>query len=228
VVIALVPQHAEKIKPPRTLAVPYELGRPLGVPNDPAFQHRVLTAALELFSHSGEPIFSQHEEVSNQARIEDEENFSCPVTFTAKDPTLTRAEQVEAELELLRPWYDRGFTTRKSTSVGLADIDINSAVKFLGSLVTPSTTVSSPAKHLNLAEAFKCCAEDLKAFYNEAVTSQPGNISSVAAENWYWGQTLAGQMIRDLRLAYLESEDPELKVVANFILVPRKQTYRDE
>lgn len=223
-----MPQHAEKIRPPRTLAVPYELGRPLGVPNDPAFQHRVLTAAFELFKHSGEPILSLHEEASNQARIEDEANFSCPVTFAAKDKTLTRAQQVNAELELLRPWYDRGFEARKSTSVGLADIDINRAVEFLGSLLNPSSTISNPSTRLSLSEALKCCAEDLKAFYNEAVTSQPGNISSVAAEDWYWGQTLAGQLIRDLRLTYLNAEDTELKVVANFILVPRKQNYRDQ
>lgn len=223
-----MPQHAERIKPPRTLAVPYELGRPLGVPNDPAFQHRVLTAALDLFKHEGKPILSLHEEASNQARTKDADNFSCPVTFAPKDTTLTRTQQVEAELELLRPWYDRGFSTRKRTSVGLADIDINSAVEFLGNLLNPSTAVRNPSTRLSLAESLKCCAEDLKAFYNEAVTSQPGNISSAAAEDWYWGQTLAGQMIRDLRLTYINSEDTELKVVANFILVPRKQTYRDD
>ena len=40
--ISLVRLHTEKIKPPRALWVPYELGRPLGQPNDPEFQKRVL------------------------------------------------------------------------------------------------------------------------------------------------------------------------------------------
>ena len=37
VVIALIPQHAERIKPPRTLAVPFILGRPFGSPGDADF-----------------------------------------------------------------------------------------------------------------------------------------------------------------------------------------------
>ncbi len=47
--ISLIREHTEKIKPPRALWVPFELGRPLGVPNDAAFQNRVITAALDLF-----------------------------------------------------------------------------------------------------------------------------------------------------------------------------------
>ena len=44
--LSLVRLHSEKIRPPRALWVPFELGRPLGAPNDPAFQTRVLRALL--------------------------------------------------------------------------------------------------------------------------------------------------------------------------------------
>ena len=44
--ISLIRLHTEKIRPPRALWVPFELGRPLGVPDDPAFQTRVLRALL--------------------------------------------------------------------------------------------------------------------------------------------------------------------------------------
>jgi len=37
VVIALVREHAEAIRAPRALWVPFELGRPLGAPNEAAF-----------------------------------------------------------------------------------------------------------------------------------------------------------------------------------------------
>ncbi len=40
--IALIRKHTEEIKPPRALAVSFELGRPLGAPNDPQFQIKVL------------------------------------------------------------------------------------------------------------------------------------------------------------------------------------------
>ena len=55
-VIALIRKHAEEIKPPRALAVPFELGRPLGAPNHPEFQRRVLKNCLELLSRETGPV----------------------------------------------------------------------------------------------------------------------------------------------------------------------------
>ena len=40
--ISLIRINTEKVAPPRALWVPFELGRPLGAPSDPAFQRRVL------------------------------------------------------------------------------------------------------------------------------------------------------------------------------------------
>ena len=39
-------KHIEHTAPPRGLWCDFPLGRPLGVPNDPAFQHRVIEASL--------------------------------------------------------------------------------------------------------------------------------------------------------------------------------------
>ncbi|MBT5161958.1 MAG: hypothetical protein HOL89_19300, partial [Alphaproteobacteria bacterium] len=33
-IISLIRVHSEKVRPPRSLFVPFELGRPLGAPND--------------------------------------------------------------------------------------------------------------------------------------------------------------------------------------------------
>ena len=60
--ISLVREHTEKIKPPRALWVPFELGRPLGPPNDAAFQKRVLIAALKLLEASGGPVLEDYPE----------------------------------------------------------------------------------------------------------------------------------------------------------------------
>jgi len=54
--IALVREHALKAEPPRALWVPFELGRPLGPPNDAAFQRRVLLATLALLARRGGPV----------------------------------------------------------------------------------------------------------------------------------------------------------------------------
>jgi D-proline reductase (dithiol) PrdB len=53
--ISLLREVTEKVNPPRTLLVPFPMGHPLGRPNDPALQHRVIRAALSLLA-SDEPL----------------------------------------------------------------------------------------------------------------------------------------------------------------------------
>lgn len=48
VVIQLLREVAEKVRPPRALFVPFKHGYPLGAPNDPSRQHQVIEAALGL------------------------------------------------------------------------------------------------------------------------------------------------------------------------------------
>ena len=44
--ISLIRVHTERIQPPRALWVPFDLGRPIGAPDNPDFQTRVVRAAL--------------------------------------------------------------------------------------------------------------------------------------------------------------------------------------
>ena len=52
----MVREHTEKVKPPRALFVPFPYGHALGRPNDPALQHRVLRAALDLLAAPAGPV----------------------------------------------------------------------------------------------------------------------------------------------------------------------------
>jgi hypothetical protein len=52
VVIQLLRQAAERMRPPRALFVPFRHGYPLGEPNNPALQHAVLDAALRILEES--------------------------------------------------------------------------------------------------------------------------------------------------------------------------------
>jgi hypothetical protein len=56
VAISLIRPQTENTKPPRALWVPFELGRPFGPPNDPAFQKRVILAALRLLERADGPV----------------------------------------------------------------------------------------------------------------------------------------------------------------------------
>ncbi len=55
VCIALVRSVAEKVRPPRALAVPFRFGAPLGEAGDEAGQLAVMRAALRLLDETGPP-----------------------------------------------------------------------------------------------------------------------------------------------------------------------------
>lgn len=48
VAIQLLRQVAEQVRPPRTLAVPFRHGYPLGIPGDAEHQQAVIAAALRM------------------------------------------------------------------------------------------------------------------------------------------------------------------------------------
>jgi hypothetical protein len=51
--VALLRDVAERVRPPRALAVPFRHGYPLDQPHDPARQHRVMAALLRLLEMPG-------------------------------------------------------------------------------------------------------------------------------------------------------------------------------
>ena len=223
VVLALIPQHAEKIKPPRTLLLPFDLGRPLGVPNDAAFQHRVLTAALAMLSEVEGPVFKQYEEDAPMRDEATDEGWSCPVSFSKISSDDAIATQVLSEIGLLQPWFDKGKAQRHHTSFGVSELSLEDIVDFLASFLDEKMPDKGPGDLYDLADSLKYAAEDLKAFYNESATSQPGSITAREAENWYWGDTKAGAMMRRIKAVCVNHQDDRVKIVAGFTLVPQSQ-----
>jgi len=228
VVIALIPQHAEKIRPPRTLSVPFILGRPLGAPNDPAFQHRVLDTALGLLNQTDGPVFAEFEE--DAPAVDEVPPWVCPVSFAQTSDESDLVETVISEIQLLTPWYEKGISERGSSSFGVADMQLEEVVKFLADF----TKGEAPAaEEIPIEDMLKHAVEDLKAFYNESAVSQPGNPSAKDIEDWYWGETEAGKMIRQIKKSFIDapvsSDTPQArtKFTAGFLLVPGSQAFRD-
>lgn len=54
--ISLLREITVKIRPPRALFVPFPLGYPLGEPNNPELQTKILRAAFALLARTGCPI----------------------------------------------------------------------------------------------------------------------------------------------------------------------------
>jgi hypothetical protein len=68
---------------------------------------------------------------------------------------------------------------------------------------------------LNLA------TDDLKAFYTEAVTAQPGPTGTPdQLADWFYGQTAAGRLLYAIRDKGVASDDKFLKLVSGALLIP--------
>ena len=223
----MIPQHAEKISPPRTLAVPYPLGRPLGIPGDAEFQHRVLGAALNLLLQSEGLVFEEYQEDVPDLMSESEETWVCPVSFANPNKDISLEEEVLGEMTLLQPWYDKGRDAR-STSVGVSGMELEDAVKYIGSFLNQDVADQIPDSDMPTADRLKYAVEDIKAFYNEAATSQPGTATVQELEDWYWGETNAGKLVRAVKQVCADHEDSAVKIAAAFLLVPGSQVYRDQ
>ena len=71
----------------------------------------------------------------------------------------------------------------------------------------------------------KLCCEDIKAFYGEAVTMQPGMTTSLNVEHWLWNETTLGKTLWKLREVGLESADQVVNFFAQRSLVPDRQVH---
>jgi hypothetical protein len=60
--ISLLAEVTSILQPPRALHVPFPLGFPLGAPNDPDLQHRVIAAALKLLYRIDVPVLEEYTE----------------------------------------------------------------------------------------------------------------------------------------------------------------------
>ena len=57
--LSLLREVTALIKPPRALFVPFPMGFPLGEPNNPELQQRVIAAALALFERNDVPLLAE-------------------------------------------------------------------------------------------------------------------------------------------------------------------------
>ncbi|MBT6314350.1 MAG: hypothetical protein HOJ21_14195, partial [Alphaproteobacteria bacterium] len=121
---ALVREHAEAMHPPRALAVPFELGRPLGAPEDAAFQRRVITAALALLERPSGPILEDYPEdaPADGAASEADEGWACPVSFAQPkaDAPKTLAARLQAEVAQMKPWHEAWKRRKGFSGIGAA------------------------------------------------------------------------------------------------------------
>ena len=228
--ISLIRPHTEAIKPPRALWVPFELGHPLGVPDNADFQRRVLMDLLELLEASGGPLL---EDFPEDAPESDEITIlACPVNFAQDADETGEADQMKVafrrEMTAMRPWYDMAVAERQRTTVGVSGIDLEALCDFICAFVSGEEP-ENPRDDVSLAYTLKMAAEDLKSYYIEGITTQPGqaDASSRVLRDWFWDETVAGKVLLALKKVCEASTDETMKMMGAHFIVPGDITRRN-
>lgn len=211
-------EHTQAIHAPRALWVPFILGRPFGVPNDAAFQRRVLLAVLRLLEKTGGPVMEDFPEDAPDAAGGDGAAFACPVSFARAPADDTEAWQ--QEIGELASWHRLAMQRSGRSTARLSGLTPADAARyvaaFIGNAATPVYRADlSPALSLRLA------CEDIKAYYLESVNAQPGRRAAQEVQAWFWRDTMAGHMLVRLREVCLASRDTAVKQFGAGNLVPR-------
>jgi len=209
------------------LWVPFELGRPIGVPNDPTFQKRVLMAALKLLETESGPVL---EDFPEDAPISEGEiaALSCPVDFSQKDIELSEIDQLcsafKKEMMSMRPWYDLAVQKRGRTTYGVSKIELYKLGDFISSFLKGETP-ENPRDDVALPFTLNLATDDLKAYYFEAITTQPGqeSPSSEFLADWFYNDTLAGEVLFTLRDLSKKSDDGLMKMLGTILIIPAAQ-----
>jgi hypothetical protein len=211
--------------------VSFELGRPLGVPNDAAFQRRVLLAALKLLEAPRGPVLQDFPEdapsVSDVSPL-----WACPVNLNAREALLSDTESftsgLKQETTQLRSWYDLSVRKRGRTTFGVSGLQLDAICEFLIAFLGEGV-LKNPRGDLPLGLILKLAADDLKTYYFEAVTTQPGQGSATSDQvaEWFWGETVAAHVLLGVKQACQKSDDPMVRAVGEKLLVPMTQANRD-
>ena len=219
VVVALIREQAEKLRPPRALWVPFPLGRPFGAPNHADRQRRVLRRALALLEAPLGPVLVDFDETGPENEVEDAA-WVCPVRFAPPPVADTGiARRLADELTLLRPWYELGVERRGRTTLGLAKAPVEAAAAWLAAFAE-GRTAPPPAPGESIPDNLRWAAEDLKAFYHEAASAQPGPAPGARLESWFWKESTAGELLNALCRRCLADDDETVREVGEITLVP--------
>ncbi|MEM7220966.1 MAG: hypothetical protein AAF515_21580 [Pseudomonadota bacterium] len=206
VCVTLVRENAAALQPPRALWVPFPLGRPMGAPNAPAFQRRVLRAGLDLLRRDAGPVL---EDFPDDAPASAEaEAPACPVSFGAP-ATASWSQRLTQERAALAPWYELSRRRRDGrTLVGLYAGGIDAA------LITLADCLQSD--RVPDIGWLKPAIEDLKSYYLEALTAQPGRYAPEALDRRIWFETELGAALHELHRRY--AAHPRLHPLARIVL----------
>ncbi len=156
--------------------------------------------------------------------------IACPVSFGPKKENLSEKELLLElfleEFAQMSTWYEQALSKNKQTTAGVSGLSPEAVAEFIAAFVRLEV-VADGIGNISVADGLRMAAEDLKAFYFDAVSAQPGQpTDSRSLAEWFWGQTSAAKVINEIRKISLKGESKEMQLLGKLLLVPRNQLHR--
>ena len=196
IALGSIRKQIETAAPPRGLWCNFPLGRPLGKPGDPEFQHRVLEHAFSLLD-ADEPIFEEF----NEAITDDgNEMLTCPL------PPRTNADLHPAidEVRGLRPAYDRAiekFGNHAGSGRVVSADGIEDAL-----LAFNRVAEGTQWKEAGIPGIPARVAQDIRGYYELAALGLSDHIPSAwSGTRWFFDSTEGGKLVLAARSAMKEN-----------------------
>ena len=200
VALGSIKNQIESTAPPRGLWCDFPLGRPLGVPLDPEFQHRVLSAAFDLLS-SSEPVFAEYD-----VSIVDDgsEVMACPLP-ARHDPN---AHHAIDEANGLRPAYDRAIAKYGNRVGAGRTVEAEGITSAIDAFIKIAGGV--PWKEANVPGIPARVSQDIRGYYETAALALSDHAPAAwAGTRWFLDHTEAGKVLMNARQAMADAGEKE-------------------
>jgi hypothetical protein len=200
VALGSIRKQIESGAPPRGLWCDFPLGRPLGKPGDPDFQHRVLAAAFALLD-SPEPVLATFDEAISD---DGDEMLFCPLP-PRQD---LDAHPAIDEARGLRAAYDRGVEMsdgRFGAGRVVAADDIPAAIEAFIRIAegTDWKEAGIPGRPMRVAH-------DIRSYYETAALAMVDHAPAAwASTRWFYNATESGKVMMAARTAMQEQDAPQ-------------------
>lgn len=184
----------EQMRPPRALFCDFPLGRPLGKPQDPAFQRRVLTDAFQLLDAS-EPVIADFAESVG-------DDGGAPLACAIPPRAEAGLSPAVGEARGLRAAFDRASGRGIASAIDPALVEDALAAFERVAAGTPWRDAGFPARPQR-------CTLSIRGYYEQAAVGlQQSAGGARAAESWFVDQTIAGETIKSALAAMRASGEP--------------------
>jgi hypothetical protein len=196
IALGSIKNQIESTAPPRGLWCDFPLGRPLGVPLDAEFQHRVLSAAFDLLS-SSEPVFAEYD-----VSIVDDgtEVMACPLP-PRHDPN---AHPAIDEANGLRPAYERAIAEYGNRVGAGRTVEADDITTAIDAFIRIADGV--PWKEASVPGIPARVSQDIRGYYETAALALSDHAPSAwAGTRWFLDHTEAGKVVMSARQAMADA-----------------------